>query len=169
MAQIARPNSTINNGGWSVIGASTHHEAVDDEVRDDDSSYVKCVEGTTVMKLGLSALQEPTVKLDHIVTIWAKAIGSGKGESLDGWLYQGVTLIGKPYSKKSIGRIDYSYGIRGYLSVNEIALITDYSALEVHFAYKVIGAGEEIRITLIELEVPDAASEIYKGPVTIFT
>jgi len=165
MSQIARPNSTIDSAGWAVIGAPTHHEAVDDEIRDDDASYIKCVEGNGLIKLGLSEVEEPRVRSspDHIFTMWARAIGSGKGESLDGWLYQGETLIKQLYSKKAMPRIDYSFDIRSVLGGEEAELITDYSALEVHFAYNIIGAGEEIRITLMELEVPDPKT--YKGPV----
>jgi len=158
--QIVRPNSTIADGGWAVIGAPTHHEAVDDEIRDDDASYVECAVGNTMLKLGLRA-EEPRTRANHEVTIWARAIGSGKGESLDGWMYQGETLIKQLYSKKSIGRIDYSFGIRAVVGPLTAELITDYSALELHFSYNTMAEGEHIRITMIEFPFPLT----YKPPV----
>jgi len=160
--QIVRPNSTIADGGWAVIGAPTHHEAVDDEIRDDDASYVECTVGNTMLKLGLSA-EEPRARDSHEITIWARATGSGKGESLDGWMYQGETLIKQLYSNKSIGRIDYSFGIRAAVGPSVAELITDYSALELHFNYNTMAEGEYIRITMIEFELPFPA--VYKPPV----
>ena len=160
---VTRPNSTIADGGWAVIGAPTHHEAVDDEIRDDDASYIECAVGNTMLKLGLAPIEPPRTKDLHEVTIWARAIGSGKGESLDGWLYQGETLIKQLYSKKGIGRIDYSFNIRAVVGPLEAELITDYSALELHFSYNTMAEGEYIRITMIEFELPFPLK--YKPPV----
>lgn len=138
-----------------MIGAPTHHEAVDDEIKDDDATYVKCVPGNTMLKLGLAPIEPPRTKDLHEVRIWAIAIGSGKGESLDGWMYQGETLITQLYSGKSIGRIpDYGVTIRAPLGVDEAELITDYSALELHFMPNTFAEGEEIRITMMEFQVP---------------
>jgi len=162
MAQIARPNSTIDNGGWTVIGAPTHHEAVDDEIKDDDASYVKCVEGNTMLKLALSALEEPRERIGHHARIWAMAFGSGKGESVDGYLYQGTTLIGQMFSNRTIFRVPYEL-YSGSVLESEVLLITDYSDLQLHFEYSSIGAGEQIRITMAEFEVPNPLT--YKGPV----
>jgi len=161
---VTRPNSTIADGGWIVVGAPTHYEAVDDEIKDDDASYVECVEGNTMLKLGLSPIEEPQTKDLHEVRIWAMAIGSGKGESLDGWMYQGETLIAQLYSNKSISRIpDYGIAIRAPLGQDEAGLITDYSALELHFRYNTLGAGEKIRITMMEFQVPFPA--VFKPPI----
>ena len=145
-----------------MIGAPTHHEAVDDEIRDDDASYVECAVGNTMLKLGLSA-EEPRIRDDHEVTIWARAIGSGKGESLDGWMYQGETLIKQLYDKKAMPRIDYSFNIRAVVGQSYAELITDYSALELHFSYNTMAEGEHIRITMIEFELPFPLT--YKPPV----
>ena len=164
---VTRPNSTIADGGWAVIGAPTHHEAVDDEVKDNDATYVECAVGNTMLKLGLAPIEPPRTKNLHEVRIWAIAIGSAKGESLDGWMYQGETLIAQLYSKKSIGRIpDYGISIRAPLGTDEAELITDYSALELHFNYNTMAEGEHIRITMMEFQVPFPL--VWKSPVIMW-
>lgn len=161
---VTRPDRTIADGGWTVIGAPTHHEAVDDEIKDDDATYVECAVGNTMLKLGLAPIAPPRTKDLHEVRIWAIAIGSAKGESLDGWMYQGETLIKQLYSGKSIGRIpDYGIAIRVPLGQDEAELITDYSALELHFSYNTMAEGEHIRITMMEFQVPFPA--VYTPPV----
>ncbi|NVM21423.1 MAG: hypothetical protein HWN68_06550 [Desulfobacterales bacterium] len=150
------------------MGAPTHHEAVDEEVQDGDATYVKCVEGNTMLKVGLAPITPPRTKDSHEVRIWAMAIGAGKGESINGYLYQGTMLIAQVYKAKSISRIpDYAIAIRGPLDTDEAELITDYSLLELHFEYDSIGAGEEIRITMMEFQVPFPL--VWKSPVIMWS
>lgn len=157
MPQFARPISTLENGGWEPFGASTCHEATDEETPNGDTDYAEADSADTTLKMGLSTVTDPSSSSGHTLRFTAKASGTKGPEKLDAYLYQGATLICTALSAGSITRD--SYNLYAYtLTSTEADAITDYSALRIWIAVNALGAGEYIRVTQAEFEVPDAGA-----------
>ena len=163
-AQYARPDGTLASGTWTVSGAATLHEAVDETVSNDETDYIEDT-GGGVVEFSLSDVTDPQVSTGHILRVWLRSSGTGGGEKCDVELFQGTT---------SIGLINNAQNRAGtYLEVDMTldALQTDsiteagYSDLRVQVSVAGLSGADFLRITMIEFEVPDAATAT--APVVI--
>lgn len=165
MTQRAVPVLTLQIGGWAPIpGIFQRHQCVDEgtATHDGDSTYVRATSAAAASTaLGLASLDDPTTHTGHLLRWVARAVGptAGKQWKLElrrtsdnlkihdtGWIEPGST---------------YASGASS-LSEAEAALITDYSALALVLKTNGVmtwAAGDELRVTAIELEVPDAPLE----------
>jgi hypothetical protein len=156
MTQYARPASTIQYGVWLYSSLSYHEDT--DEVSqngDTDYAYINVYSSSSVLELKLSGVTDPQSSVDHVVNIYAKAIGSAQPEKATFTLYEGSTLIATILSNGTITRD--SYNLYTYtLTSEEADSITDYTDLRIRFIAS-IADGENVRITQCEFLCPDAA------------
>jgi hypothetical protein len=156
MSQKARPDSTVATGGWTVTGAPTRHEAVDEVTPDDVTTTVNCANTNTgTLELGLSNVVDPGVNFGHVIR-WRT--GDASGFSYPSYaiaLYQGSTLIKQGPQQNAVEADWTTYEI--LLSEAEAAAITDYTDLRVRIAPP--GSQEHSgKVTWVELQVPLGSS-----------
>jgi len=149
-AQFGRPISDITTE-WTPSTGSTHFGVLDEAVMD-DADYVSTTAASATFEVKFSALTDPQVSTGHILRIRAYAAGSGGPEKLNTWgLYQGTTAI--VTANTSITRNSFNeYSIT--LSAAQADTITDYSDLRLR-ATAAQTAGETLRVSFAEFEVPD--------------
>lgn len=152
MAQFGRPDSTLDTGSWSAVGSSPLHNCINEVTPNDDSTYALAESDGLIFKVTLSDIADPSSSTGHIIRCTSKSSGSGKGEDVYVYLYQGETLIASSGKWSTRG----VYGTDTLtLTAGEAGAITDYTNLR--FWVEVdIGSGETMRVTQIEFEVPDA-------------
>ena len=153
-AQFGWPASTVSSGSWTATGATTLHEATDEVAANDDTDYMTTGTDTTA-ELTLSALTDPASSIGHILRFRITSIGAGSKERCQIQLYQGTTLIastGTETSRDAYATFEYT------LAGAEADAITNYADLRVRVVSSSVGAGEEVRVTWVEFEVPDAAN-----------
>jgi len=164
MAQTARPISDISTGSWTDEGRVDNdgnlYTSLDETSQDGDSSYVTGGDGAGDFEVKLGSLSDPSSNIDHTVYIWAKAVGSGPSERASFALYQGATKIANIGVNQIVIRTDYGLH-SATIATSEADAITDYTDLRVRVSENNIGSGEEIRVTQIYMEVPDAAPSGY--------
>jgi len=150
--QIARPDSTVTAGGWTAVGAATLHEAVDEATANDDTDYDEKT-GSGGMELGLGDLVDPVSSSGHTVRFRAKQqTGSGGAEQLTVALFEGALQRATTTVTLTRG----AYGSFAYtLTAAEANSIVDYTNLRLRFTPSQ-GAGEVMRVTWAEFEVPNA-------------
>ncbi len=152
--QYARPNGIVSSSGWSPVGASTIWEATDEPSPADDNDYMIAT-GDATGELQLSDVTDPGVDTGHTFSFRATSTGSGGPEKFNVRLLDGTTEIDVHNNLSSRG----SYTTFSYaLDPVDVANISDYSNLRVEFSTTSVGNGEDIRISWIELELPDAAA-----------
>jgi len=161
MAQTARPISDISAGSWTDEGGVDNdgnlYTSLDETSQDGDSSYVSGGDGAGDFEVKLGSMNDPGSSVDHTVYVWAKAVGSGPSERASIALYQGATKIANIAVNQIISRTDYTL-YSSTLSSADADAITNYTDLRVRVTENNIGSGEEVRVTQIYMEVPDAAS-----------
>jgi hypothetical protein len=152
VAQIVRPTSDVTTGSW---GTTPLFSKVNDQ---SDATVITSPAAATECELALGDPTAPSVDTGHILTVRCYATGSGAGEKLTHYLYQGTTLIAtsaaNTISRGSGSIADYSYT----LTTGEAALITDYTDLRIRMARTTGGGGETITVAECWLEVPDASA-----------
>ncbi len=152
-AQFARPDGTEpSSSGWTATGAPTLHEATD-ETAVDDADYMT-TGGSATGELSLSDIADPGVDTGHIIRFRMISTGSKGGERLDFRLLQGSTEIvayGNLQSRGSYTTFVYA------LDAATVANISNYSDLRYEASTTSVDSGEEMRISWMELEVPDAS------------
>lgn len=150
--QFARPDSTISTGGFTAVGAPTHHEATDEVTANGDTDYDEADSADTTLELGLSDVTDPELSTGHIMRFTHNSSGTNPPEKLNWQLMQEGTQI-VVINNVQISR--GSYATASYtLSSAEADTITDYSDLRFRFTLSGLEAGEFIRITQAEFEVP---------------
>jgi hypothetical protein len=161
--QFARPDGTVAPGGtWTSVGAPTLHEAVDESTANDDVDYMNATVNTTD-ELTLQSLTDPGVGTGHVIRYRMQSFGGGAKERVEIQLYQGTTLIASTGTNHSRG----GYSTFSYTLLNpEADAITDYGDLRFRVVSSSVEAGESVRMTWAELEVPSAAAAI---PPTLST
>ncbi len=150
--QFGRPNSTIDSGAFSVVGATTHHEAIDEVVPNDDTDYAVTSTSGDELIVSIDTVDPEGAMGDHTMRFMAKAFGAGGPERMQIVFYQGVTEIASS-EVFALDRTTYEvYG--NALSQSEVDQITDYSNLRLGLRIVALGSGESIRVTQAELELP---------------
>lgn len=162
MTQAAVPDSTLINGGWAPMpGIQPRHQVVDEGVssHDGDTSYVTASASTAkATALGLASLADPAVDTGHVVRWVAREVGSTANKQFKIELRRVSDNFKVHDTGWQIPGASYAAG-SSTLSEAEAANITDYGDLGVVIKVNSItswGASNEIRVTAIELEVPDA-------------
>ena len=164
MVQILVPNQTLTPSEWGVVGAAVarKHQAVDEgQPHDGDSTYVH-TPAATGSKVQWFALSNPSTApsgdTGHVIRMVAKLDNSGippsPGPTITVELYQGTTVVRATatFVVNTSTYTEYTYT----LTTAEAAAIGNYNTL--NFKVTGPGAGLEKRITVLELEVPDAQS-----------
>jgi len=79
--QTIRPVSTILQTSFTVVGASTAHEAVDEETQNGDTDYATCNSATAVLALGLQnhVIPEDAVFNSLTVACWLRRLAGAVG------------------------------------------------------------------------------------------
>jgi hypothetical protein len=156
MAQFGRPASTIAAGSWTVTGAATLWEAID-ETSASDSDYIQGGSTATTARIGLSSVTDPAASTGHVVRYRGQSNGSSTPERITVELRQGTTLIATVSSSYNITRgspENVSYTLTG----TEADSITNYATLELRFIVATLGGGETLQVFWAELEVPNVAT-----------
>ena len=149
--QFGRPDQTISNTDWTVVGAGIAHQAIDEEIPNGDIDYIIGTSKTADTVLGLPDFLDPNESTDHTIRYNAYAEGNKNEEQVQIRLFQGLDEIVK--KKFTITRD--SYNTYSYtLKKGEADSITDYTDLRIQLEITKIKSGGEIRITQVEFEVP---------------
>lgn len=151
-AQIARPDGTATNEGWTIVGAPTVHEAVDESEPNGDTDYVGTDSTGIDAEVTLSDVTDPLSSSDHIIRFTCKAIGNKSPEKVTVALIEGVSIISS--SEKSCNRDSYGT-IEITLSSGEADSITDYTDLRLRITATSLSDSESVRVTQMEFEVPE--------------
>jgi len=164
--QFGGPNETISNTDWALFGAASEHEATDEVTPNEDDDYLVGSSKTADVELGLLDFSDPQLSTNHILRFNAHSSGNGGPEKMQISLFQGAVEIAK--NKFTITRD--SYNTYSYtLKKNEVDSITDYTDLRINLKITSIKAGEEIRITQTEFEVPGDDAPIVSPPELLAT
>ena len=155
---VGRPDQTISNTDWTVIGAGTAHQATDELTPNDDTDYITGTATTANIEFGLPNFSDPETSEDHVLSFTAQAVNGGDtNERVQIFLYEGAVEIAN--KKKTINR--GSYDTETYtLDAAEADSITDYNDLRIVLKIIKIQGGEEIRITQAQLKIPGAETII---------
>lgn len=152
--QYARPDGIVSSSGWAPVGASTIWEATDEASPPVDSDYMIAT-GDAAGELHLSDVTDPSVDTGHILRFRMTSTGTGGPEKVNIRLLDGATEIDVHNNLSSRN----SYTTFTYpLDAATVANISDYSNLRFEASTTSVGGSEEMRISWIELEVPDAAA-----------
>jgi hypothetical protein len=155
--QFARPDGTVAAGGWAFSDLSLH-EDTDEATPNGDTDYAEADSTDTAMELSLSDVTDPGVSTGHIMRITMESVGGGGApEKVDWCLREGGTDIAC-VNNQAVNRGSYTT-VAYTLSAAEADSITDYADLRMWVSVDSLGAGENVRVTQTELEVPDAASD----------
>ncbi len=166
--QTARPDATSSNTAWTVNGAGTAHEATDEASTNGDTDYISATSTTADITLSLGSITDPQSSSDHVVRVTARSVGgSGQPERITFILKQGSTTISSSGSTAVSGS-GYTE-LTDTLTQGEADSITDYSDLSVQIQATTLGNGEEIRVTKVELGVPDAPASDTTAPTVTIT
>ena len=172
-AQFGRPSATPTPGTWTVFPTtSTRHEAIDEAVQNGDTDYISTTNtGGDSAYFSLSAVSDPQTSSGHIIRVTAKASGTGATnlEQVSMRLYtSGGTEITNGTAYQTVTRgayTTYSYTLTATQANN----ITDYAQLRIRVQTRNIAAGEYIRVTQAEFEVPDApTAPVLSAPTAPF-
>lgn len=152
MAQILVPISTITNTSWTLVGDATVHQCIDETTAaaDDNTTHIAAtVAGATCeVRLGTPPLI-PTDRSSHVFRARARAASTTNLRCILKQMPAGTVI------KDMIIDIGASWATWVInLSVAEANLITDYTQLNVNILPRTYAAGDVVRCTAIELEVP---------------
>ena len=155
--QYARPDSTSSAGGFTVSGAPTLHEAIDEVTANGDTDYIVSVITSNEAHLGLSSVTDPNTGANHIMRFQAWSEKKNQVGQLTLYENSGNTLIAT-YNFSNPNRQAWT-DLSFTLSTAEADSITDYLDLSIRFNNSAVGDAE-MRVTWFELEVPDPVSVV---------
>ncbi len=159
MTQYARPASDISVGLWTDEGSSFNdgnlYTSIREVTQDGDTSYVNSTNtvGDT-FEVKLETITDPEVGTGHIAHVYAKATGGASPEKIDIWLVEGTTIIEQIASNWAPGRGSYADLNFTLILADDIA---DYTDLRIRVTIAVLNGAEQIDVTQIYLETPDAS------------
>jgi hypothetical protein len=157
MTQFARPDSDITVDSWTDEGSSFNdgnlYTSLREVSQDGDTSYVNSTGDAGTFEVKLTTVTDPEVGTGHIVHVFARGTGSGGPERLQVELYEATTLIELISSNWAPGRGSYA-DINFTLTLADD--IADYTDLRIRITVASIGGSEQLDVTQIYLETPDA-------------
>ncbi len=153
--QFGRPTSTLASGSWTAVGAATHHAGTDEVTPNGDTDYVNSTTDEDELQMTIDNLTDPAANTSHILSFTARSLsGGGQPERAEIHLFEGAT------QRASSGNFDLdraAYATHLYtLTTAEADGITDYTNLRFRLHVHAVQAGEEVRVTQAEFEVPSA-------------
>ncbi|HEY5643781.1 MAG TPA: hypothetical protein VIS31_13010 [Woeseiaceae bacterium] len=154
--QFARPNSTTNNGGWTVVNAATHHGAVG-EVTANNNDYINSGNGlNSTVIMTLSGVSDPggANQNDHILRFHCRSLGSGGPERCNVAVYDGGTQIFDT-GNNSANRDAFALY---EFTIPDASAITNYSNLTVQITSTSLGGSESVQVSWVELQVPGVSA-----------
>ena len=160
MAQFLRPSSDVTTTNWTRSSGSSDYWTYIDEVTADSGDYVQTQTQAAGLEVGLSTVETPSNRNNHIVRLQAWALGSAAGERQTVLLLQGATTIATVVNNAVITR-NTPTTLNYTLTSGEASTITDYSNLRLRFTAGTLASGETYRVSWAEMEVPDAAVTRY--------
>ena len=152
--QYGRPIADITVGGW---GTPPLWDKIDEVTPDDAATQVQTGNNPSndPCEVRLLAVNDPLIDSGHTLRVRAYTTGSG---NLTYGLYQGTTQIASQTSV--LGGAYATFAIN--LTPEQIGAITNYADLRVRLTAN--GSSGRIRVTWIELEVPDSGYFAELGP-----
>lgn len=156
MTQYARPIQDISVNYWTDEGTVDNdgnlYTSVDEVTLDNDDSYILDPGANSICEVKLSPIDDPQVDTGHILHVLFRSVGSGSPERLNIALMQGTTAIEQwtNNTNRSGSYLDFN------TTLTLASSITDYTDLRVRLAGNNMAGGEEMRVSQIYLEVPDA-------------
>lgn len=160
MAQFARPDNDDSIGVYTDEGAGTTNifQSIDETSFSDSDFILAVVGGTPVVYIGgFSTTTDPAVSTGHILR-WRYRKNTAAGRTIEAKLEIRVgttVIVTRTFSDVSATFTQDDYTLLGAEADN----ISDYSDLN----FRVTGtrggsgAGRQIQVSWVELEVPDAA------------
>jgi hypothetical protein len=155
MAQFLRPSSDVTTTNWTRNSGSSAFWTYINEVTADAGDYVQTQTQSASLEVGLSTVDVPVNRDDHIVRLQAWVLGSNPAERHTVLLLQGATTIATVANNAVITR-NTPTTLSYTLTTNQANSITDYSNLRLRFTAGTLGSGETYRVSWAEMEVPDA-------------
>jgi hypothetical protein len=154
--QYARPDGTVSAGSWTEVNAPSLHEATDEITANDNTDYAQTTTNDDTMELTLSNVTDPQTGTGHVISFRMMTLGTGSKERCRVELFQGTTPIASTNNEQS----QDAYTTHTYTldPTTEADAISDYSDLRFKVVSSSVGGGETVRVTWVELEVPDAAA-----------
>ncbi len=160
MVQIARPDSDVSAGSWTLEGSAaegTIWESLDEVSANDGVDYIESAGGDHTCEVGLANVTDPAAATGHVLRARMFGTGSGGPERLIIALFEGVTqraISGNLVNRDSWGDVSYT------LTAGEADSIGDYTNLSLRLISDNLGGAETMWVTQAFFEVPDA------GPTT---
>lgn len=160
MAQFSRPDNDDAIGSYTDDGGGTTNifQAID-EVTQDDNDWVEAVIGGTplVYDAGASVVTDPLVSTGHTLRwVYRKSAAAGRDIEAKMELRVGTTVV----VTRTFSAISETFTLDAHpLTAGEADAITDYGNLNFRITgtRSGSGAGRELNVSWVELEVPDAA------------
>ncbi len=156
MVQIARPNSDVSAGSWTLEGSSaqaTIWESLDEVSANDAVDYIESLAGDHTCEVGLdSSITDPGGNTGYILRCTIRGEGSGGPERCLVALFEGATqraISGNLSSRAAWGAVSYT------LTAGEADAITAFTDLRIKLISDNLGGGETMWVTQVFLEVPD--------------
>lgn len=155
MTQHLRPTATFSNSGWTIVGAASAHEAVDEPVdsNDGDASYIEAASSGAVIRFDLTLpAEEIPHRFGHSVRVAAAKIAPTGADRMLVQLQEGATVrAGKAFAVQD-GGVYRNYIL--HLSEAEAAAIGNYPNLVVAIEGNPVSVGNAIHVTAVDVRLP---------------
>ncbi len=159
MVQIARPDSDISAGSWTLEGSTaegTIWESLDEVSANDGVDYIESVGGDHTCEVGIdSSITDPGGNTNYFLRARIRGEGSGGPERCLIALFEGATqraISGNLASRAAWALLSYQ------LTTGEADAITAFTDLRIKLISDNLGGGETMWVTQVFFEVPDASS-----------
>ncbi len=157
MVQIARPDSDISVGSWTLEGSSaaaTIWESIDEVTADDGVTYIESVGANHTCEVGLdNSITDPGGNTGYVLRTRIQGNGSGAPERCVIALFEGATqraISGNLASRAAWADKFYT------LTASEADAITAFTDLRIKLISDSLAGGETMWVTQALFEVPDA-------------
>ncbi len=157
MVQIARPDSDISQGGWSLEGSAaegTVWESLDEVTANDGVDYIESLAADDTCEVGLSNVTDPGGNTGYWLRLQIRGEGSGGPERCAIALFEGATqrAISGNFTSRA------AWALQSYqLTTGEADSITAFTDLRIKLISDNLGGGETMWVTQAFLEVPDVS------------
>ncbi len=159
MVQIARPDSDVSAGSWTLEGSSaesTIWESLDEVSANDGVDYIESLAGDHTCEVGLdNSITDPGGNLNYFLRVRIQGNGSGGPERCIIALFEGATQ--RAISGNLTSRAAWS--LESYqLTTIEADAITAFTDLRIKLISDNLGGGETMWVTQAFFEVPDVVA-----------
>ena len=158
MVQIARPDSDISAGSWTLEGSTaegTIWESLDEVSANDGTDYIESVGADHTCEVGLdNSITDPGGNTGYFLKCRIRGEGSGGPERCIISLFEGATqrAISGSFTERA------AWGDKSYtLTTGEADSITAFTDLRIKLTSDNLGGGETMWVTQAFFEVPDVA------------